>query len=254
MNARTFVVALMVVSAFACEEDDEGGNRTREQFCRDWAEAACSEETVSACQASDVEDCRQTQEDFCRTLVPSRTFSDAQGQVCIDAVKAAYADGDLEGGELATVLRLGAPCDKIIRGTQGRGDECESTEECDGPAGFVCVRHADEEEGTCQEPEEVGAGRDCSAQQSVCEEGFYCNGDNCVEAKDAGEACTIQEECGDDGFCNADGECEERFEVNDACMADNECLEGVCFEFEGESTCTDRIRLGRSEPICEDLK
>ncbi len=171
MKFRRLGLGLMLVLVFSCKGDDEKEPRTREQFCADWAAAACSEETVSACQAEDVATCRDTQEDVCRDLIPD-DFSDEMGQACIDAVEKAYDDADLQGGELLTVLRLGGPCDKLIQGDKDEGEDCASDRDCDGPGGFVCVRHSDEEKGTCQSPEEVGAGRDCSSKKKVCESGF----------------------------------------------------------------------------------
>jgi hypothetical protein len=32
-----------------------------------------------------------------------------------------------------------------------------------------------------------------------------------------------------------------------------QCSAGICYEFEGELTCTDRIVLSRAEPLCDDL-
>jgi hypothetical protein len=250
MNAKHFVLGLTLLM-LACEDEKEP--RTREQFCRDWAAAACSEETVSACQASDAEECRQSQEDFCRDLVPEKGFSDAYGDACIDAVGVAYEDADLKADEVATVLRLAEPCDKLIAGVKERGESCDDNGDCDGPGGFVCVMKSDKATGSCEIPEEVEAGRDCSAAQKTCPTGFYCNGDNCVEANDVGEECTIQEECGGSGYCDA-GKCAERVAVNGDCTADIECESGICYEFEGDKSCTDRIRLARAEPICEDLK
>jgi hypothetical protein len=122
MNLRRLGFGLLLVLAFSCGEDEKEP-RTREEFCRDWAEAACSEETVSACQAEDAESCRDTQEDVCRDLV-AEDFSDEMGQACIDAVKRAYEDAELEGGELTTVLRLGGPCDKLIKGDKDEGEDC----------------------------------------------------------------------------------------------------------------------------------
>jgi hypothetical protein len=252
MNFRRIGFGLLLILAFSCK-DDKKEPRTREQFCTDWAAAACSDETVSACQASDATSCRDTQEDACRKLVPE-DFSDAMGQDCIDAVKEAYADADLKGDELKTVLSLGDPCDKLIQGNKDEGENCDENKDCDGPAGFVCVRHADEDTGTCQEPEIVGAGKDCSSKQKICEPGFYCNGDNCIESKDEGDPCTIQEECGEPAFCSEAGKCETRHKVDTDCTSDIECADGICYEYDGKKTCTDRIRLARSEPLCEDLK
>ncbi|HKU44989.1 MAG TPA: hypothetical protein VJR89_42810 [Polyangiales bacterium] len=252
MNAKLLCLGSMCLIAVGCKGDDDEP-RTREQFCQDWATAACSDETVSACQASDASDCRQRQEDFCRDLVPSKGFSDEKGDACIDAVEAAYEDGDLKGDELATVLRLGPPCDMLIAGDKDRGESCDEDAECDTPAGYACVRKSDSEKGSCEIPEPVEAGRDCSAPQKTCPVGFFCNGDNCVEARDVGDACTIPEECGEAGFCDG-GKCANRIKVNDACESDAECDSGICYAYDGEKTCTDRIRLARSEPVCEDLK
>jgi hypothetical protein len=237
--------------AAACKDDKEP--RTREEFCRDWAAAAWSEETVSACQAESAEECRHAQEGFCRDLVPEKGFSDAFGDVCIDAVSAAYEDADLEDDELGTVLKLAEPCDKLIAGPKARGESCSSNSDCDAPAGYVCVKKSDDEKGSCEIPEPAEAGRDCSAAQKTCPSGFYCDGKNCVESKDVGDECTIQEECGETGYCHS-GKCAARVAVNAKCTEDYECSSGICYEFEGDKTCTDRIRLARAEPICEDLR
>jgi hypothetical protein len=142
----------------------------------------------------------------------------------------------------------------LIKGSKDEGEDCDANEDCDGPAGFECVRHADAETGTCQVPEVTGAGKDCSSKRKICGAGFYCNGDNCIEAKDAGDGCTIQEECGEAAFCTTGGKCETRHKVGTECTSDIECDDGICYEYEGKKTCTNRIRLARSEPLCEDLK
>ncbi|HET6334325.1 MAG TPA: hypothetical protein VFG30_13975 [Polyangiales bacterium] len=253
MKLQSIGLGLLLVLSLSCKDDDEKKPRTREEFCVDWAEAACSDDTVSACQAADAESCRDTQEDACRKLVPE-DFSDDMGQACIDAVKKAYEDADLTGDELKTVISLGDPCDKLIKGNKDEGEDCDANTDCDGPGGYVCIQHSDADTGTCQIPEVVGGGKDCSSEQKTCDEGFYCNGENCIESKDEGDDCTIQEQCGEAAFCNADKKCETKHKVSTACTSDLECDDGVCYEYEGEKTCTDRIVLGRREPLCEDLK
>lgn len=254
MSFQRIGLGLLLALSFSCggDDGDEKEPRTRDDFCSAWAEAACSTETVSACQAPDATSCRVAQQAACRKLVPAG-FSDEKGQACIDAVKAAYADADLTASELKVVLRLGSPCDKLIKGEKDKGESCAANAECDGPAGYVCIRHADASTGTCQIAESVGGGKDCSPKQKVCEVGFYCNGENCLEAKDAGDECTIQEQCGAAAFCNASGKCETKHKVSTECTSDRECGDGICYEFEGKKLCTDRVRLGRGEPVCEDL-
>ena len=208
---------------------------------------------ISACQAGGPESCHEAQEGFCLELVP-QNFSDAHGDECLGAVAAAYADADLRGEELASVLVLGGSCESLIVGPKAEGESCSTARDCDLSAGFDCVMKADSAQGRCELPEPVGAGRDCSAAQKTCMAGFYCDGEHCVEGKDEGDACTIHEECGDTAFCNADGECEARLTVDSPCSADFECKTGICYEFEGEDICTDRIILARSEPLCDELR
>lgn len=251
MNAyRSLCCCCLLVVACSKEAKPD---RTREQFCTDWARAACSEEVISVCQAESAEDCHASQEALCRTLVP-KDFSDESGDDCIAAVKDAYKDADLKADELATVLKLGAPCNQIIVGLSDEGESCTDPGDCDASLGLACVRKADAARGTCQLPDEVEGGRDCKAAQKTCTPGFYCNGQNCIEAKDLGDVCTIQEECGEAGFCDVDGACQERLAVNEVCTSDFECGTGICYEFAGDQVCTDRIRLARSEPLCDGLR
>ena len=254
MNAiRPLLCVLLMLPA--CLPKESSKSRTRAEFCADWAGAACSKETVSACQAASVDDCINAQEAFCRELV-SENFSDEHAQACINAVHDAYADGDLRDDELATVLSLGAPCDKLIVGPKDQGESCTKDSDCDTSGGYLCVKKASTEDGTgtCQMPVLVGAGRDCKAAQKTCAEGFYCDGEHCIEAKSDGDSCTIPQECDAESFCSEDGQCRERLAVDSPCRADEECVAGVCHEFEGEKVCTTRIVLARSEPLCANLR
>ncbi|HET9959845.1 MAG TPA: hypothetical protein VFQ61_35380 [Polyangiaceae bacterium] len=245
-----FVAA--AVSACSSDSEDAPAQRTREAFCRDWAQAACSEQTVSACQAASPEACRASQVTFCESLVPS-TFSDTQGDKCIQAVKDAYSDADLTATELTTVLKLDGACAVIVRGNRGKGESCSSTRDCDASTGYECVIRGGQTSGTCQIPEEVGAGQRCSALQQVCGAGFYCDGSNCIAAKEAGDSCVSDVECGEAGLC-AGSECVDRAKVGSACTADEECISGICYTVNGAGSCVDRIRLSPAESACQDLR
>jgi hypothetical protein len=255
MYATQFLIGalLTIVVTYGCAAKDKKA-RTRSEFCEDWGQAACSKETVSACQAGNTEDCAHSQEELCRALVPAAGFSDARGDACIDAIDAAYADAELDADELATVLRLDPPCDQLWVGPKAEGEACSSRRDCDSASGFDCVKKADADRGTCQVPREVGGGRDCSAARAVCEPGFYCDGSHCVEGKAAGDDCAIDAECASGAFCDEDGACRARLDVDEPCTADAQCASGICYEFEGETVCTDRVVLSRSEPICSDLR
>lgn len=234
-------------------EEEEPAPRTREAFCRDWASVACNDEVVSVCQAADAEACRQSQEDFCRSIAPD-SFAGDRSQACIDAVAAAYEDGDLSGSELVTVRLLGAPCDELSRGPRDEGQSCTERDDCDSASGFDCVMKSDSVSGSCEVPEVVSPGEDCEADQQVCTSNFFCNGENCIAAQDLGDPCMHHEECGEEGFCDVDGECAARFDTGDPCDDDAQCAAGICYDFGDERICTNRIVLTRSEPICEDLR
>lgn len=238
-----------------CSSSDDDEPETAADFCARWAAAACSAEVVSACQAADESDCRESQLAFCLDAVPATGFSGARTDQCIDAVQAAYEDADITSDEIFTVLRFAAPCDQLIRGPRSEGEECESRRDCDAPAGFDCVFKGDAASGTCQLPQTIGAGRDCSAPNAVCEPGFYCNGDNCIAGESVGDPCTYHAQCGPNGYCGLTSVCQARAAIGSPCGFDEQCASGLCYQFsDTEQECTDRLRLSRSEPICEDLR
>jgi hypothetical protein len=240
-------------SQLAACSDDEPSERSRAQFCQDWADAACSDDTVSACQASDASACRNAQQTYCEALVPA-AFSDDRGDACIDAVRAAYADADLTGAEIAVVRRLGGECSGIVTGTQAVGQTCDTNGDCDGSKGVECVKRGGLPGGTCQVPELVGPGQACSDPAQTCSDGFFCDGSNCIAARATGQACQNDVECSPNGYCSAGDVCVARGAVNSVCTSDDECLSEVCYAANGERTCSDLIRLSLSEDICDDLR
>lgn len=238
----------------ACSSVDDDPPETAEAFCERWAAAACSDEVRSACQAASLGDCRESQQVACLGRIPASGFSGLHADRCIDAVEAAYADADIDSTEVSTVLRLGAPCDQLVRGPNGEGEACSSRLDCEAPDGFDCVFKADQS-GTCQRPVAVGAGEDCAAPEAVCPAGFYCNGANCIAGERPGDPCASHLQCGATGFCGASDVCEERLPVNEPCGFDEQCTSGFCYEFSAtERVCTDRLRLSRSEPLCLELR
>lgn len=250
---RNECLVLGLLFLFGCSGEDEDKLPTREEFCRAWGEAACSKETVSRCQARNAEACHLSQQQFCLSLVPS-SFSGERSDQCLVAVGKAYQDGDLSSGELRTVLRLDEPCHLLVRGPKQQGQSCSEIDDCNAAGGFECVKKAGEFVGACEIPEVVDPGLACDAPQQVCTDGFFCNGDNCIGAKDVGDPCTNHDECGASAYCSNAGQCVERSGVDTNCTADFECESGVCYAFMSEQVCIDRLTLGRSEPICADLR
>ncbi len=252
MKAFFFIPLCFLGGSLACSEDDPA--ETRDGFCNRWATAACSASVVSACQAADADACRLSQERVCLGLVPSDGFVADYADSCIQAVEGAYADADLSAAELNTVVRLGPPCERLVRGPRGEAESCTSDLDCDGPGGFGCVFKGSEITGSCQEPVVVEPGRDCGADGAVCTEGFYCDEDDCVEGGATGEACGRTEECSL-GFCGPNDVCSAGFDIDTPCASDEQCASGLCYEFsDTERVCTDRVRLSRTDPICETLR
>jgi hypothetical protein len=242
----TFLLGLPL----ACS-GDSSKSESREDFCSRWGVAVCNDDVVSACQASNVDACRLSQERFCLDLVPSTGFVSDRADVCIDAVKAAYADADLTADELETVLRLGAPCDQLVRGPRAAGEACMTHLDCNGPDGYDCVFKAGATSGTCQKPSVVQPGRDCSGDGAVCTEGFYCNDSNCIEGMAPGQACTRNDQCAP-GFCGPNNLCAAGLAVNQDCTFDAQCTSGLCYRFSAtDRVCTDRVRLSRTDPLCD---
>jgi hypothetical protein len=232
-------------------------------FCEAWGKAACQADVVAACDAASVEDCVTTQSEFCIDLIPA-TYASAKAKPCLDAVKNAYKDANLTAEELQVVINLAAPCDQLSSGVSDEGESCGRNDECNTAGGLSCVKKLDATRGSCEQPEVIGPGDACDGAAQVCEQGYYCNGENCVAYKRTGAVCEGHYQCLPEEQCvitvDADGvessACTARLELNEVCTADTDCQSGYCYmaadATEGE--CASMIRLSRSEPLCEALQ
>lgn len=234
--------------------DDNTPELTESTFCEQWGEEACSAEPVSRCEAEDVEACQTSQAAFCGTLLVG-TFDDRNASSCLSAVRRAYADGDLDGNEMKLVLRLEGACGQIMRGSADEGESCSRDKDCDAPAGFQCLLKGTETTGSCEDVATIaGGGDDCTALDTVCEEGRYCDGSNCLTGKAVSSACTVDRECALEAFCQ-DGACVEKLAVSVDCASDSQCAEGVCYDFgEDGKKCSARAILTRTDPLCDNLR
>jgi hypothetical protein len=151
-------------------------------------------------------------------------------------------------------VRFQGACARTVIGSNNEGDDCSVSTDCDVSRGYSCVRKVDAEAGTCQIAEEVEPGRKCGEAAQTCQEGFFCDGHNCVETLASGEPCVLHEQCGENGFCDTSGACAERRAVNDSCEDDVECAQGICSALGDEKVCTDRVVLSRADPLCENLR
>ncbi len=204
---------------------------THAGFCEEWAAEACNEEVVNACASASREACLNRQAQFCATVVPATAYRRDAADDCLDAVGAAYADARLSGEEVAVVLRSGAPCD------------------------FACVMV----DGECIEPTVIGGGEECGAVATVCEEGFYCDGNNCLARRSEGRSCSEEIPCVEDLRCVGEAgamTCVAKSPTGQACTEDADCLSGICTVPAGETEgiCIAELILSAAEPVCSDLR
>ncbi len=241
------------------EDDTPDPLAKRDGFCEAWAKSACQQTVVDACDSRSVDDCIEAQSEYCLGLIPE-VYGSKHAKECLAAVKAAYKDADLTSDELQIVLKLGAPCHQLSQGIADEGDTCERADDCNTSAGFTCVTKLGAAQGSCEKPTEIPAGDDCSGDADVCAEGYYCNGDNCVTRKATGKACDGDYQCKVTDRCvfeeeGEPGVCTARVALNDPCTADDDCQSHLCVIESGatEGECASRIRLSRSEPLCDHL-
>jgi len=256
-------VALCFLGIGGCSssESEPDPNGTVSGFCENWAKAACSDSVVLACSGEDKVDaeltdgCVSAQRVFCEGLLPTKGYSSQKASQCLSAVQNAYKDARLTALEIATVRHRGAPCNQLIKGSQEKGESCNSDDDCNTLANFVCVLKSGE--GTCQIPTLVENGDPCAEPGATCNIGYYCGVDEaCVKSKDVGKGCAATFECATGLECDADSsKCVERVSAEN-CAKDDDCTSNVCDIPVGSSTgrCVSSITLSASTGLCEDLR
>lgn len=260
----------------ACSGSDSKGKgpnplATVSGFCQAWAELACTPDVVQLCGGgTEIDACQRTQSDFCEGLVPSVGYDPKYAKECLRAVELAYSGDGLDAEQLLVVRQLGGECARLIRGASLAGESCSEDTDCDTIAGYVCVTRPGTD-GSCQIPEEVGAGLSCRDAAAVCVEGFYCDGRNCIERLPEGEPCIDTQECAADLRCESasngeggaggessdtEGTCVPRITRFDVpCEENDDCDSGYCEQSgEGAGECVAVLQFGRREPVCADLR
>jgi hypothetical protein len=259
---KWLIVSFAVASVAACSSDEPGPKdsvdnslRTETAFCTTWAKAACNDDVVSNCDEVDKETCVQHQSAFCQGLIPFG-YSSKRAQECIDAVKAAYADAELDADELQVVLHLGGDCSHLVAGVNKEGQSCTEPNDCDTVHDFTCVIKAGSETGTCQIPLVQGNGEQCDGDAMVCNPEAYCDGYNCLVKRAAGKSCTYDAMCEDGNRCEiaADataGQCAPKLDLKASCATDSECASNICLS--GTLKCTSKVVLTGESSVCVDL-
>jgi len=246
------VTLALVVACGSSKRRTGSAYGTEEQFCDQWAAAACNSKVVEACAAATVDSCVAKQTAYCLGLVPPY-YSSENAKACIEAVKAAYSDAKLTAAEVAVVRHGGAPCDKLNKGTKALGDSCEASDECNSIEDQVCIEKPGEQSGTCQVPKEVGGGFSCTGADEVCAPGFYCDGANCIAGKTSGQTCGGVVTCAADFLCQGTL-CVAKGDVATSCTEDEECKSGICAKpAVGPGKCVESVVLTPTDPVCQSL-
>jgi hypothetical protein len=263
MKKSLIALALLALTLpFGCKakEDPPDPLAQRGGFCDAWAKAACQKVVVDDCNAASADDCEATQNRICIKKLPE-IYDSRHASECLDAVKAAYSDGDLTADELTVVLNFGAPCDQLSKGTSSDGEACVENNDCYTAAGFSCIKKLGATDGVCGKPDPKKGGETCDGPSEVCVDGYFCDGSNCLVYKKTNAACEGDYQCDPVNHCviatgETMGTCGAREALNATCTSNEDCESHYCAvnADPAKSKCASKIRLTLNEPLCDDLR
>lgn len=253
----SLVTPLLTLS---CSDEPPDPLDSADGFCAEWSKNACSEAVLKDCQSTEAK-CEDQQKENCLDLVSEVKYTRTGAEECLDFIRDAYRDNALELDELNAFSSLGEPCDLLLAGVGDVGDECDDTADCDTTEGLKCVIKFGDTRGQCHEPETVLGGNKCSDAASVCTDGFYCDGKNCLAKSTVGDECSETSPCDEGSRCVIDGdaetgECEPKLVTGDDCETKEQCASGICDRNEDETVglCVDFLELGRRVDMCEEFR
>ena len=239
-------------------DSQRGALQDAGSFCAEWADAACNSQVVDRCAAESTDHCVGQQERSCKKLINADEYSNRTAFQCLGAVARAYADAELTASELKTVLGAQNECDSVVAGPGAADGACLRTSDCNTDRELECLFRPGNAVGSCQLPEGIEAGHDCSALSSVCGGEYYCDGSHCLSKKAAEEPCSNTEPCGADLHCPAgdDSHCQPTLDTGGECELDEQCASGLCALRTTESVgvCADSVVLNPLSPLCEQLR
>jgi hypothetical protein len=229
-------------------------------FCRELAKTLCNSAVVQACYLSD-EKTLTADTDRCvqELSLPARCnpaglpYHVAGAAACIAAGAAAYGDAKLTMSELVAYRD---ECLAAFSHNGSKDSACISDSDCDGSLGLRCLLRADA--GTCQIPEEVMPGMDCSAPAAWCSDGFYCDsGEHCVATQSVGKSCAAAP-CDDESNCDpTTKQCVAKKDNGASCENPSDCSGGFCVKATGQTmgTCGSTWILSpTNDTSCEPFK
>ncbi len=172
-----------------------------------------------------------------QTSAPNLEFSEERAAACIAALGAATG---------CDWVSITAACRPVIVGTVAGGDTCDDPLECAPPAqGYAgCAELGGDTLSRCRQFDaSAGEGDNCVEDHldpfagdegvvTICGEGLYCDGGQCVAGIELGETCATAYECAR-GYC-IDDTCQEPAlgETCDPagapCAIEGECIANEC--------------------------
>ncbi len=242
------------INATGPSDNAENPLGTQSGFCNAWAKAACNNTVVKNCNEVDQNTCIVNQASFCETLVPAG-YNSKRAQDCINAVKAAYADAQLDATELDVVLRLGGDCSHLVAGPDKVGEACSQQNDCNTVNNYTCVIKAGDDSGTCEIPQIQANGEPCDGPAMVCNDAAYCDGQNCLVRKPDGKTCSYDAMCVDGDLCDmsastdGSGTCSAKLDLRASCTDDSQCASAICLS----GKCTSQVVLTVESSLCTNL-
>ena len=271
----TLLILLAATSCTGKKDSVDTSLSTVSGFCGEWANRACNDAVLAAC-VSNADQCKTSQSEYCESKIPEGKYSSTTANDCLDAVQNAYASATLSPDDRNLVTNLTGACSKILSGTGTKDDACSVDSDCNRDADLACVKKAGATDGKCEVAVPVDNGKSCSSPDSVCGDGFYCDGSHCVSGGGAGDTCTPSTPCGTGFRCDtgagsgaADGgagdggtaspasaTCVALGQTTDPCTADLDCQTNICVKnaTTGKGHCADKVVLTGSDSSCAHLQ
>lgn len=258
---RFFGPLLCSLLASCGSDQPEDPLKSAAGFCGEWGKNVCVDGIVKDCAVGSVEKCQVAQRDFCLDRVTEAQYTGRGAAECLAFLHDVYRDEALSREERDALVVLGEPCDLLLSGNGGAGDDCNQNKDCSTVDGLACVIPFGETRGQCHEPREVKGGGKCTNADSVCVDDNYCNGTNCVAMSAYDELCSAEIPCDDSTRCviedGADeGLCFEKKDEGEECVSDDECQSALCDRNSDEETgiCTEVLNLGTRVEMCESFR
>lgn len=229
-------------------------------FCNAYAQAVCTQAVVSACAAKNSYSCELSEAAACIANQPQgTTYVAKNAPACIQLAQQVYSSSTITEKQLA---QLSIACGTQIFSGPGKArDACATDYDCSSADGLVCVVPfgSTTNMGKCYAPTMVQPGGSCTAESSVCTDGYFCDpmAQTCSLDAAMGQGCNPGwKPCGDGLTCNGGGtpfaSCGPKLPDGNPCTLDADCAGGLCdrASMQSQGTCASQITLSPLDKAC----